>query len=454
MELSQAQTDAVNKAKDWLVSWQVANETAAEEEENKTVYIAGNNNRGWFVIAGYAGTGKSTSVKQLVEALKLEAAYMTYTGKAALVLQRYGNLPATTIHSRIYKLRHVRAGYLTELANKRDMAQDDTERKALQAEITELQKPRFILRDRVEEEGPTFTEDIIILDECSMVGREMLDDLLTFRKPIIALGDPGQLPPIGDKNKPADSPLFAGAPDVMLTEIHRQAAGNPIIDFSMRARQQISVPHHTRASPPEDTRAVCYPLAGLTQRMLFEEMQAADITICWRNETRHFLNNLYRQGLGFHEKSPLYPIAGDKIVCRKNSKEKGLLNGLFAEVVEVLNIFDASIDLMIRTELQKAEEEPFKISALRAKFDAATNPEAMKQARPWELADHQQFEFGYAITCHTAQGSQWPKVLLLDAYHLNDKRRVLQWAAARQDRARWLYTGITRAAQQLTILHA
>src|SRR6202045_5185329 len=147
-----------------------------------------------FRVFGYAGVGKTTLARHIAQGAAGEAAFAAFTGKAALVLRSKGCAGATTIHALIY-----RATEGTEGA------------------------PNFTLNA----DGPASKAGLIVIDECSMVDAELARDLLSFGKPILVLGDPFQLPPVKGGGYFTESP-----PDVMLTEIHRQAADDPIIRLS------------------------------------------------------------------------------------------------------------------------------------------------------------------------------------------------------------------------------
>ena len=152
-----------------------------------------------FRLFGYAGTGKTTLARHLAEHVDGETAFGAFTGKAALVLRSKGCKDARTIHSMIYRPKDV-----------------------------ETEEPSFVLtRTR-----PAAAASLIVIDECSMVDEELGRDLLSFGKKVLVLGDPAQLPPVKGGG------YFTEAePDVMLTEVHRQAADNPIIRLSMDVRE-------------------------------------------------------------------------------------------------------------------------------------------------------------------------------------------------------------------------
>ncbi|MBK9080549.1 MAG: AAA family ATPase, partial [Rhizobiales bacterium] len=152
-----------------------------------------------FRLFGYAGTGKTTLARHVADQADGEALFAAFTGKAALVMRSKGCRNAQTIHSLIYRPAD-----------------------------TESETPTFTLNH----ESAAARAELIVIDECSMVDEELGRDLLSFGKPVLVLGDPGQLPPVKGGG------FFTDAePDAMLTEVHRQASDDPIIRLSMIARE-------------------------------------------------------------------------------------------------------------------------------------------------------------------------------------------------------------------------
>src|ERR1700742_3794953 len=151
-----------------------------------------------FRLFGYAGTGKTTLARHIAESVDGQVLYAAFTGKAALVMRSKGCERASTIHSLIYKTRE-----------------------------SGEEIPSFDLWD----EAPASKAELIIIDECSMVDAELGRDLLSFGIPLLVLGDPAQLPPISGGGF-----FTEHQPDVMLTEVHRQAQDDPIVRLSMSIR--------------------------------------------------------------------------------------------------------------------------------------------------------------------------------------------------------------------------
>ena len=402
--------------------------------------------RPYFVVQGYAGTGKSFFISHVLKKLELTPKYMAYTGKAALVLQQYSGVDAATIHSTIYRLVSVSEDRMKKLYAKleklmekpEETTSDTEERAAIRAEIEELKKPHFELNpDAFDDDTP----DVLVLDECSMVDEQILEDLLTFGIPIIALGDPGQLPPVK-----GEGVLFKGMPDAHLTEIRRQALDNPGIQWSMWARNKRQLPATDKDTMLTDPVAKI-PLALLNnaeKRILAEQH---DIMICWKNATRQRLNQWRRRTLGFAKNNEVFPEVGETLQITKNDKGLNLFNGMFCTVVEVGDLHDHYIEVKVRTELMDEDDKPVKLNLFRYTFESYNDPTVMEGVRPWFYKGTQQADFGYAITCHKAQGSQWARVLIFD-------ENVFNWykGDAQDKRAQWIYTAITRFVEKVTII--
>jgi len=347
----------------------------------------------WFYLAGYAGTGKTTLAKHLAEGVDGDVLFGAFTGKAALVLRSKGCEGASTIHSMIYRLDEEGWGG----------------------------EPRFVL----DEDSAAADAALIVIDEVSMVGEELARDLLSFGTPVLVLGDPAQLPPVKDAGF-----FTEREPDFMLTEVHRQARDNPIIAMSMILREG------GRLKPGRygDSKVI---RPGDVDR---DEVLAADQVIVGRNVTRRNYNARIRRLLG-HEGS--LPQRGERLICLRNNRVNGLLNGQIWDVAgasfstvrrgrQVVTV-ETDIELQITDEMTGRHVE----TTARAEDFQGVEPDI-----PWqELKRYDRFDFGYAITAHKAQGSQWDNVYLFD-----------EGSAFGADRARWSYTAVTRAAERITVV--
>jgi exodeoxyribonuclease-5 len=247
-----------------------------------------------FTVGGYAGTGKSSLVKELCRMLP-NYAVCAFTGKAASVLRKKGLQDASTIHSLIY--------------------------------IPEA-KPKggveFTLRPNVEYSG-------FIVDEASMISTDLYNDLCFFGLPIIFIGDHGQLEPVGS------NPNLMKNPDYKLEEVHRNAG--EIAHFA----EWIRLGKRAEEFPAEGK--VVYVPAYDKKKILANArvMKGVDQIICAYNATRQEINDKVRRYHGYEGKVAI----GEKVICRKNSKKLGVFNGMQSHVKNIRkgNVFDIQNDL-------------------------------------------------------------------------------------------------------------
>jgi exodeoxyribonuclease-5 len=162
-----------------------------------------------------------------------------------------------------------------------------------------------------------------------------------------------------------------------------------------------------------------------------EAILAADQVLVGRNETRRRYNMRIRELRGFTD---AMPAKEEKLVCLRNNRQKGLLNG---STWTVKLASERRGDLIqLRVAPDEGTGPSVKVAVLTAMF------EGRGEEIPWEIRRHtDEFDYGYALTVHKAQGSQWDRVVLFD-----------ESFAFREHRARWLYTAVTRAAKALTIV--
>lgn len=384
-----------------------------------------------YRLFGYAGTGKTTMAKALAENVQGTVLFGAYTGKAAHVLRQKGCPGASTIHSMIYTtsekgrakmadleqqlaelMNELRAEGLTpEQSNEHRRVKDI--RDDITLERGNLARPVF----RLNSESPVKDAALVVIDECSMVDGQMADDLLYFGAKVLVLGDPAQLPPIGGGGYFTENVK----PDTMLTDIQRQAADNPIIALATRVRRGERLDLGTFGS----SRVI--PQSEVRQELALQ----ADQILVGRNATRRSSNLRMRSLLGLPGE---LPVPRDKLVCLRNDHEKGLMNGAIWHVED--NLGSRGSDRVILEISAEGADEVQIVEAHSHHFQGRGGD------LPWyERKDAQEFDYGYALTVHKSQGSQWDNVLLFD-----------ESGAFRADRDRWLYTGITRAAETVTVV--
>lgn len=331
-----------------------------------------------FKLGGYAGTGKTTVIRTIKAELqrRTHCVVCAFTGKAVNVLQRKG-VASQTMHSLMYDVTEDKDGNIS--FSKKYSLKDDP--------------------------------DLVIVDEASMVSTDLYNDLKGFNVPVLFVGDPGQLEPVGE------NPNLMAKTNLVLSKIHRQAKKSPIIRLAndIRTGKISRVPYCN--------------VEGLEVRQKVvraSEYFAADQIICAKNKTRQGLNTKIRIAKGFQ--SPLVP--GEKLICLRNNRQRGVFNGmlLFVDSItaEAPTFWKCTLhDEVGRKFTEKVWKEPFLM------------PMVQDVRVPY---DHIYCDYGYVITCHKSQGSEWDHVILLD-----------EWMPPQVwDMKRWRYTGITRAAKRLT----
>lgn len=306
-----------------------------------------------FTLGGFAGTGKTSLIPLIRDEIHFNSAVVTYTNKAAAVLRSKGIDDATTIYRLMYQL--IDADNMT-----------------------------WRRRDELE-------VSIVIVDEASMLGQNIRDDLESYGIPVLYVGDPFQLPPVKEES-------VMDHCDFTLTEVRRH--GGRILDIATAIRE---------GRPYED----------VDQFSLSDgDLSAADIVICLSNDRRNQLNQRIRKYRGFHGT----PQKGDRMISVKTNYDWGIFAGELGTLVGTDNrrryeiLFDGWADTVVFTNgyLMQPNDNPYS----------------------QDLRGRACVDFGYVTTCHKAQGSQYDNVIV--------------WEENRSD-ARWKYTAATRAISDLTM---
>lgn len=360
-----------------------------------------------FKLGGPAGSGKSYLIGLVAESVGIENCLLiTPTGKAANNLIK-ASLPARTIHSQIY---HVKKQESDEILDFESDGEDSFKNLAAMLEASSRQgadfsseEAQFQLKDFLDNDYK-----LIIIDEGSMVGGRLLEDVLSFKVPTLLVGDPNQLPPVND------SSVFKTC-DYYLNEIVRQAQGSPVIYLSQeilqgRIRQGCYGSCMVRKGPVSDAE-LCY----------------ADIVLTDTNLSRNELNDRMRTlALDFRERSKPMSV-GDRIICRTNttiSSSEGfvLTNGAQGTIRKIkhANKNYSLVDLVMSTP-----------DLGEFSFIGTTRPELFPaRLRPPKI------EYGYALTVHLSQGSEWQNVIYKQSSMIKKSA---------------MYTAITRAKESVLI---
>lgn len=334
-----------------------------------------------FKLGGYAGTGKTTIIKTILSALskKYNIICCAFTGKACNVLQRKG-ISAQTLHSLMYNYVEVKPGEFT------------------------FEKKSVIFGD------------LFIVDEASMLSTELFKDLMSFGKKYLFVGDPGQLEPVGD------NPNLMAKPDFTLSKIHRQAESSPIIQFATEVRLGGAL--NVKQLPGLIIRK---------KKLDSEEALSCSQIICAKNKTRESLNTAMRLAKKYNSE---ILVEGEKLICLRNNLGFGVFNGMILYVTKIhgpkksKRTWTECIDVDVEDETGKSFSH---LPLWRKPFVE----ELGKQ--DYAPKDTVHCTYGYVITCHKSQGSEWDKVLVMD-----------EWMPPQVwDMRRWRYTAITRAAKEL-----
>lgn len=361
-----------------------------------------------FRLGGPAGSGKSWLIPLIAEHVGYEKClFMTPTGKAANRLIKAG-LEAHTIHSQIYqpKTKVIRKDMdsLTDPMEMLEAINRILNYQRLKEEVNDEESVEYVLKS-----ADSFKKiKLFIIDEGSMVGEKLLDDIMSFGVPVLLIGDPNQLDPVNDNT------VFDKC-DYYLTEIVRQAQDSPVIWLS----QQV-----LNGSLPTGAFGTCQVRYG---GIADNEFMYADQVLADTNKTRESLNS-YMRNLWFKGKFMNNQfIEGDKIICRTNSiitSDAGftLTNGAQGVIKEIKHseLNGTLINCVMHTD----ELGDFT-------FVGAAHPERIApECRPPKI------EHAYAITVHLSQGSEWDNVIYVPSKYM--------------DKAR-LYTAVTRAKQGVLI---
>lgn len=364
-------------------------------------------------IAGYAGTGKSTLIQFIIAALGIPAekvCYVAYTGKAAQVLKQKGCPNPITAHKLLYKAKPMPNGSY-----------------------------KFVPKTSFDE-----PYEVIVVDEVSMLPKDMWLKLLSHRVHVLATGDPFQLPPI---DKDSDNMVLQN-PHIFLDEIMRQAYDSEIIRFSMWIREGKPI----NQFPASSAQVKFVKMSEMNTGMY----EWADQIICATNAKRNLINTNMRTIKGFGPE----PEVGDKIISLRNqwdffSRGKNpvpLTNGSIGTIVNSQYrtarvpfwISQSAVPFLYTTMVDENGDQfdyiPIDYKALTTGEKFLTGKQEYQMRQYKDCADPPfEFSYAYGITCHKAQGSEWGKVLVIEERFPFDK----------EEHARWAYTAATRASDKL-----
>ncbi len=435
-----------------------------------------------FVLKGYAGTGKTTLVRFLLDWMKEHSDYETVllasTGRAAKVLASKAGCEAYTVHGHIYSF---------DVLEERQKFTHDGRNEGQLTLNFELKS------------GPVGRKTLYIVDEASMLSHltnkqnsltkfgsgNLLLDLFKFAgsNKILFVGDPAQLPPVADNPfSPAldasflENHFHKSAGEVELTEIMRQREGHSILQLATTLRNIVlndSEPDWEAVMGMEGSYIYRHFTGQLMVNAYLRQVGPAwDQALILTHSVKqaHFLNDTVRKTI-YKGNPPHHLQEGELLMVTQNSYYVPLSNGdqvivrkirpvrrqgpfFFLEVeVEALHNREVYTTLLLHEFLfrQDANLDPEKQRALLIDFDKRArdnglkrNSSAYKDAMLNDpFLNALRAKFGYVVTCHKAQGGEWPTVFI----NLSESLNLLD----RETRFRWLYTAVTRAQNSLNL---
>lgn len=388
-----------------------------------------------LTVGGYAGTGKTSILGVFAAETKLLVAYVTYTGRASSVLQR--KLAAS----------RVKTTTLTRAPN-----EDHFDSRYQDPDLSETSGPSFVgtlhrllyipvIDPRTEElkgwrkrDALDRKYDLIVVDEASMVGDAMLEDLRRHNTPILAVGDHGQLPPVMDSGELMQNP------DLRLEKIHRQARDNPIIALSRGVRltglikdKHVDGKHVVRAKKSEIEKVL---------HAAYKKHKPLDVgVLCWMNKTRIRLNGSARSTL----KRKGAPTKGELVLCLKNTPP--IYNGMRGVLTEDGTPEAWHLHAMVEFPEEGLTAQPVTMCGAQFNRERVFQSVEEMNARGLDVDTFSEagsmYDFGYALTVHKSQGSQFKHVI----FYVD---RPVQ--PHDEDWRRFAYTAVTRAAETLTVV--
>lgn len=443
-----------------------------------TAFLKQSDSKKCFILRGYAGTGKTTSVAALVKALpyfKLRVVLLAPTGRAAKVISNYTGRTALTIHKKIYRKRSAVA---TEMA--------------------------FQLAPNLAE------HTLFIVDEASMIadewnpqnGSSFLKDLIEFvyqpaptgkdkNCSLLFVGDTAQLPPVGSIDSPALNEKYLtdnfglNVVAVELKEVVRQEKKSGILANATMLRKLINTYEEDNKILPKFVTKSYKDIFSMTGIKLVEGLEYAyrkfgienSLMVCRSNKSANVYNNQIRARLLYRDEEL---SGGDQIMVVRNNyfwlpenqETAFIANGDMAKVVRVrkeeerygLRFAEVSLDFLdfpevgtvsckvildtLQAETPNLPYEKSKqmFEGLMLDYDHLNSKrEKMEAIKQDPYYNALQIKFAYAVTCHKAQGGQWDAVFV-DQGYLTEEMIDL-------DFLRWLYTGVTRAKRELFLVN-
>ncbi len=452
---------------------------------DRMVEFIRDNNAKVFILKGYAGTGKTTMMKVLVEELSrrnLPYSLLASTGRAAKILSNVTNRPAQTIHGEIYKYQGLSEDLDRVVRERERTGVDSTGQILIKFDFEQITREDTNVWYYIVDEASMVsdTEDKTATQAVFGNGR-LLQDLLNYDAvgKFIFVGDACQLPPIQQKLSPALSASYfrdvfnIQAEEVELTEIIRQEAGNDLLFASQRLRKLYFNPPSIKWAkfPFRGYKNIHLAnsqvdlLQGYVDDVKKNGFNYATL-LCQSNRQCDTLTRFLRPAFGITSPQ-LSP--GDLLLVTQNNNISNLMNGDLVVVksieikekragltflkVSVEELFTKKVNSQLliadilygnQTNLSQPQQKELFIDffiRMKQKKIGQKHPLFKKMLLDDPYLNALRAVFGYALTCHKAQGGEWNHVYLdiPRSFPLTEKPYVYQW----------VYTAITRAKEEL-----
>jgi exodeoxyribonuclease-5 len=416
-------------------------------------------------IGGLAGTGKTALAGQLAGRLGVRVTFGTPTNKAAWVLRH--KLPEEqrsrcgTYHSLLFRPNSwhscLESGEVaSELACVcgRGYEDDDCSCARFRCLGMSCTANKTSAGCRVESHL-TFEKrqyagghrDLLVLDEASMITEEQVGEIRSFGIPCLLVGDHGQLSPVKGQLSP-----WMAKPDIELLENYRQTEESGIIKAALTARQLGTIPTGTYG-----TGAVV--MNGSVRPDAYEALSPARLTpgpdsmmVTWTNSKRSDMNRAVHSAVAEGSSAAIVP--GERLTSLGNYEcevmkpdghggwraagwQQRVANGMSGTVLQVLSMTRKTADVVIQLDGHPGDTSGKTVKIVRrVDLGQLGNPKALRPDERVAAA----FDYSYCQTVHKAQGSEASKVAVLGS------------GPGGQDRARWLYTAMTRARDKLLVI--
>lgn len=395
-------------------------------------------------VTGYAGTGKTTVLAAAAHELGDECCVLSPTNKAAKVLREKGVDRAQTVHSLLYTPSEIQVFKKDDAGNviyhKKEDGSDMRDERGMRIPVVQHTEMGFSLKD-----GRDHLPRTAIIDEASMIGKEIYADLCDTFDNIILVGDGFQLPPVMDTDV-----LNLEQPDIALTEVHRVALDNPIIRFATDIRNGLN---------PSLDAYNCHEIRNCSKdnSKLFPALVDNNCqVICGLNKTRHMINDNIRAAKGYPANTLL---KGEEVVCLENWREED--EDYEGNRIRVLVFYNGETVIVSNDNLTTEDDFIAKIVNFETKdpkfvfpfwnpgyfnlFDARNtawyNEYRRRQGTNKKPLRGIKMDYSYGITAHKSQGSEYENVAVFDE----------RWASKGSEQ-RWFYTAVTRAKKRLLVV--